>query len=102
MVPYGACFHFLGLFCYKALTVKVKKKNVEKTLFKGSSYKVPTVKNNFWLIYTSSIVIQKQKNRVTRLLSNLLAFNCKVSFYRLILTTVIAILRLKFEVECYY
>ena len=25
MVPYGACFHFIGLFCYKALTVKVEK-----------------------------------------------------------------------------
>ena len=26
MVPYRACFHFIGLFSYKALTVKVKKK----------------------------------------------------------------------------
>ena len=26
MVPYGAYFHFIGLFCYKALTVKVEKK----------------------------------------------------------------------------
>ena len=25
MVPYGACFHFIGLFCCKALTVKVEK-----------------------------------------------------------------------------
>ena len=25
MVPYGACFHFIGLFCYKALTIKVEK-----------------------------------------------------------------------------
>ena len=25
MVPCGACFHFIGLFCYKALTVKVQK-----------------------------------------------------------------------------
>ena len=24
MVPYGACFHFIGQFCYKALTVKVE------------------------------------------------------------------------------
>ena len=28
----GACFHFIGLFCYKALTVKVEK-NVQKMLF---------------------------------------------------------------------
>ena len=26
MVPYGVCFHFIGLFCYKALTVKAEKK----------------------------------------------------------------------------
>ena len=25
IVPYGACFHFIGLFCYKALPVKVEK-----------------------------------------------------------------------------
>ena len=25
MVPYGACFHFIGLFCCKALTVKIEK-----------------------------------------------------------------------------
>ena len=25
MVPYEACFHFIGLFCCKALTVKVEK-----------------------------------------------------------------------------
>ena len=25
MVPCRACFHFIGLFCYKALTVKVEK-----------------------------------------------------------------------------
>ena len=25
VVPYWACFHFIGLFCYKALTVKVEK-----------------------------------------------------------------------------
>ena len=24
IVPYGACFHFIGLFCYEALTVKVE------------------------------------------------------------------------------
>ena len=25
MVPYGACFHFIGLFCHKTLTLKVEK-----------------------------------------------------------------------------
>ena len=25
MVPYGACFHFIGLFYYKALTIKLEK-----------------------------------------------------------------------------
>ena len=25
MVPYGACFHFIGLCCYKALTVNADK-----------------------------------------------------------------------------
>ena len=24
MLPYGSGFHFIGLFCYKALTVKVE------------------------------------------------------------------------------
>ena len=43
MGPYGACFHFLGLFCYKALTVKAEK--TCKKLFKGSSYKMPELKN---------------------------------------------------------
>ena len=43
MVPYGACFHFIGLFCYKALTVKVEK-TCKKTLFRASSYKMPKVK----------------------------------------------------------
>ena len=36
-----------------------------------------------------------------RLFFKLEAFNCKVSFYRITLTTVIVILRLKFEVKCY-
>ena len=25
VVPNGACFHFIGLFCYKALTVNAEK-----------------------------------------------------------------------------
>ena len=58
MVPYGACFHFIGLFCYKALTV-----NAEK-MCKKRCLKVVTIKCRgqntiFWLIYTLSIVIQK-------------------------------------------
>ena len=52
MVPYGVCFHFIGLFCYKALTVKADK------VFKGSSYKMPKVKNyflvNIYFIYRYS------------------------------------------------
>ena len=36
MVPYWACFHFIGLFCYKALTV-----NVEKTCKKRCLKVVP-------------------------------------------------------------
>ena len=46
MVPYSACFHFIGLFCYKALTVNAEKM-CKKALFKGSSYKMPKVKNYF-------------------------------------------------------
>ena len=72
---------------------------MQKTLFRGSSYKIPKVKNyflvNMYFIYRYS----KIKNRVTRLFFKLEAFNCKVSFYRLTLTTVIVILRLKFEVK---
>ena len=100
MVPYGACFHFIGLFCSKALTVEVK--NVQKTLFKGSSHKVPKVKNfflvNTYFIYRYSKI---KNNRVTRPFFKLEASNCKVSFYRLTLTTVIVILRLKSELKCY-
>ena len=33
MVPYGACFHLIGLFCYKDLTVNAEK-TCKKTLFK--------------------------------------------------------------------
>ena len=36
MVPYGACFYFIGLFCYKALTV-----NAEKTCKKRCLKVVP-------------------------------------------------------------
>ena len=75
---------------------------MQKTLFKGSSYKMRKVKNyflvNIYFIYRYS----KIKNRVTRLVFKLEAFNCKVSFYRLTLTTVIVILGLKFEVKCYF
>ena len=63
MVPYGACFHLIGLFSYKALTVKVKKS--VKTLFRDSSYKMSKVKNyflvNVYFIYRYS----KIKNRLT-------------------------------------
>ena len=57
MVPYGPCFHFIGLCCYKALTVNADK-TWQKTLFKGSSYKMPRVKNyflvNIYFIYQYS------------------------------------------------
>ena len=54
MVPYGACFHFIGLFCYGALTVKVEK-TYKKMLFTGtcSSYKMPKVKHLFLLRWVS-------------------------------------------------
>ena len=59
------------------------------------------VRNYFLVnICTLSIVIQNLKNWVTRLFFKLEAFNCKVSFYRPTLTTVIVILLLKFEVKC--
>ena len=32
MAPYGACFHFIGLFCHKALTVKVEKMCKKRSL----------------------------------------------------------------------
>ena len=38
MVPYGACFHFIGLFRYNALTV-----NAEKT-YRKSCLKVVPIK----------------------------------------------------------
>ena len=54
----GLVFILLAYF-YKALTVKVEK-TCKKTLFRGSSYKMPKVKNYFLVnIYTLSIVIQK-------------------------------------------
>ena len=99
MVPYGACFHFIGLSCYKALTVNAEK--TWTTLFKGSSYKMPKAKNyflvNIYFIYRYS----KIKNGVTRLFFKLEVFNCKVSFHRLTLTRVIVILHLTFEVKYY-
>ena len=58
MIPYGACFHFIGLFCCKALTVKVEK-TCKKTLFRGSSYEMPKVKNYLLVNLYLSIVIQK-------------------------------------------
>ena len=101
MVPYGACFHFIGLFCCKALTVKVEK-TCKKTVFRGSSYKRPKVKNYFlvdiYFIYRYSIIKKEYGNTA---FFKLEAFNYKVSFYRLTLTTFIVILPLKFEVKCY-
>ena len=74
---------------------------MKKTPFRGSSNKRPKVKNyflvNIYFIYRYS----KIKKRVTRIFFKLEAFNCKASFYRLTMTTVIAILCLKFEVKCY-
>ena len=32
MFPYGACFHFIGLFCSKALTVKLEKTSKIKSV----------------------------------------------------------------------
>ena len=46
MLPYRVLFYFIGLFYCKALTVKVDK-NVQNTLLKGSSYKLPKVKKYF-------------------------------------------------------
>ena len=75
---------------------------MQKTLFKDSSYKVPKVKNNFLLTIYFIYRYSKIKKRVTRLFFKLEAFNGKVLFYRLTRTTVIVILRLEFEVQCYY
>ena len=47
MVSYWAGFRFIGLFCYKALTIKVEQ-TCKKMLFKGSSYNMPKVKNYFF------------------------------------------------------
>ena len=74
---------------------------MQKTLFEGSPCKMPKVKTIFWLIYTLCIVIQNNKIGQRGLFFRLEAFSCKVSFYRLTLTAVIVILRLKFEVKCY-
>ena len=74
---------------------------MQKTLFKGSSYKMPKVKNyfliNIYLIYRYS----KIKKIGYAAFFKVQAFNCKVSFYQRTLTTVIVILRLKFELMCY-
>ena len=43
------------------------RENVQKRCLEVIPNKMPKVKNYFWLIYTLSIVIQKYKNRVTRL-----------------------------------
>ena len=98
MISYGACFHFIGLLLLQDFDRKCKE-NVQKALFKGSSYKMSKVKNyflvNIYFIYRYS----KIKNNTA--FFKLEAFNCKVSFYRLTLKTVIIILRMKFEVKCY-
>ena len=39
MVLYWACFHFIGLFFYKVLSVNGEKTCKKKTLCKGNSYK---------------------------------------------------------------
>ena len=74
---------------------------MRKTLLKGSSHKMPKVKNyflvNIYFIYRYS-KIKRQGNAA---FFKLKAFNCKVSFYQRTLTTVIVILRLKLEVKCY-
>ena len=99
MVLYWACFHFIGLFCYKALIVKAEK-TCKKRCLTVVPMKCERLKNyfvlNIYFIYRYS----KIKNRVTRLFFKSEAFNCEVSFYRLTLTTVIVILRRKFEVKC--
>ena len=62
MVPYGACFHFIALFCYKALTVNADR-TWKKMLFEGRSYKIPRVKNyflvNIYFIYRYSKINKK-------------------------------------------
>ena len=64
MVPYEACFHFIGIFCYKALTVKV-----EKT-YKTRCLEVVTIKCQGKKLFLVNIYViyryLKIKNRVTR------------------------------------
>ena len=75
---------------------------MKKMLFRGSSFKMPKAKNYFLVnIYFIYRYLKIKKNRVTLLFFKLEAFNWKVSFYGLNLTTVIVILRLKFEVKWY-
>ena len=91
----GACFHFIGLFCYNALTVRV-----DKTCRKSCLEVIP--KKTFFLVNMLHLFLFKnKKNRLMRhFFFKLEAFNCKISFSRITLTTVIAILLLKFEVKC--
>ena len=58
LVPHGACFHFIGLCCYKALTVNADK-TCKNCCLKVVPIKCQGSKTIFWLIYTLSIVIQK-------------------------------------------
>ena len=57
VVSYGA-FSFHWTILSEGFDRK-SRENVQKTLFRGSSYKMAKVKDYFWLIYTLSIVIQK-------------------------------------------
>ena len=74
---------------------------MQKTLFGGSSFKMPKVKNYFFCYYILYLSLFKNKKKGNVAFFKLETFNCKVSFYRLTLTTVIVILSLKFEEKCY-
>ena len=77
---------------------------MQKTLFRGSSYKMPKVKNYFLVniyIYVTYRYSKIKIYRVTQLFSELEALNCKVSFYRRILTNSYRHFTPKFEVKCY-
>ena len=65
---------------------------MQNTLFSGSSYKMPKAKKIFFGQYKYFIYRYWAFFKLE-------AFNCKVSFHRLTLTTVIVILHLKFEVK---
>ena len=98
MVPNKACFHFISLFCCKALIVKVektcKKRCLEVVPINCQEEKTIFLVNLYFIYRYSKI-----KKRGNAAFFKLEAFNCKVSFYRLTLTTVIVILCLKFEVK---